>query len=196
MLACLLACLLTYLLTYFLSYLLTDATASIVLKMIIKKNHLERHVKLLNEPKYLIKIDNHEYWWSMTFKTATRIPHNIPDLLVWDTDQKIWLVIEFSCTCDVNLIGKASEKFNPYGPLIRILQISYPQYRFEMIPIIIGALWYVAKNLIMEVKRKMPFMLLVNCIYVTRKSLATSRTFNICKTFLKFNDQTYLCGVA
>ena len=89
LLVCLLACLLTYLLTYFLSYLLTDATASNALKMIIKKNHLERHVKLLNEPKYLIKIDNYEYWWSMTFKTATRIPHNIPDLLVWDTDQKM-----------------------------------------------------------------------------------------------------------
>ena len=50
--------------------------------MIIKKNHPERNVKLLNEPDYVIKIDNHEYWWNMSMKTTTKIPHDKPDLLV------------------------------------------------------------------------------------------------------------------
>ena len=95
-----------------------DVIASNVLKMIIKKNHQEQYVKLLNEPEYLIKIDNHEYWWNMSIKKTTKIPHNKPDLLVWDTDQKICQIIEFSCPCDVNLIGKISNKINTYGPLI------------------------------------------------------------------------------
>ena len=38
-----------------------EVITSNVLKMIIKKNHHERHVKLLNEPDYVTKIDNHEY---------------------------------------------------------------------------------------------------------------------------------------
>ena len=57
-----------------------DVIASNILKMIIKKNHLERHVKLLNEPEYVIII--HEYWWNMSIKTVTKIPHNKPDLNV------------------------------------------------------------------------------------------------------------------
>ena len=105
-----------------------DVIASNALQMIIKKNHPERHVKLLNKPEHVIKIYNHEYWWNMSIKTTTKIPHNKPDVLVWDTDQKICKIIEFSCPCDVNLIGKTSGKINTYGPLIRNLQISCPQY--------------------------------------------------------------------
>ena len=45
--------------------------ASNVLKMILKKNHYKGHVKLLNKPEYVIKIDNQEYWCSMSIKTAT-----------------------------------------------------------------------------------------------------------------------------
>ena len=160
-----------------------DVIASNVLKMIIKKNHPERRVKLLNESEYVIKIENHEYWWNMSIKTTTKIPHNKPDLLVWDTDQKICQIIEFSCPCDVNLIGKTSDKINTYGPLIRNLQISYPQYRFEMIPVIIGALGYVAESLMTYVKQ-LGFEE-KDAIYVIRKlqSLGTAGTVKICKTF-------------
>ena len=49
-----------------------DVIASTVLKMIIKKNHQERNLKLLKEPEYLIKVDNHEYWWNMSIKTAKK----------------------------------------------------------------------------------------------------------------------------
>ena len=64
----------------------SDIIASTILKMIIKKNHPERNIKFLNKPEYVIKIDNHEYWWNISIQTATKIPHNKPDLLVWDTD--------------------------------------------------------------------------------------------------------------
>ena len=112
--------------------------------MIMKKNHQERHVKLLTEPEYIIKIDNHEY--SMSIKTATKISHNKPDLLLWDIDQKRCQIIEFSCPCDINLIGKTSDKINTYDPLIHDFQISYPQYRSEMISIINEALGICCKK--------------------------------------------------
>ena len=126
----------------------------------------------------------------MSIKTATKIPQNKPDLLVWDTDQKICQIKEFSCPCDVNLFGKTSDKINTYGTLIRNLQISDPQYRFKMIPIITGALRYVVKSLIRYVKQ-LGFDK-KDAIYVIRKlqSLATAGTIKICKTFLKFNDGT------
>ena len=107
----------------------------------------------MNESEYVLQIDNHEYSWNMSIKTTTKVTHNKPDLLVWDNEQKIYQVIEFSCPCDVSLINKTAEKINTYGPLIRNLQISYPRYRFEMIPIVIGALGYVAKSLVSYVKQ-------------------------------------------
>ena len=136
-------------------------------KIIIKKNHHEQHVKFLKEPEYVIKIDNNECWWNMSIKTATKVPHNKPHLFVWDIDQKICQIIEFGCPCDLDLIGKTSDKINTYGLLIRNLQISYPHYRFEMISIIIGALGYVAKSLMMYVKQ-LGFEE-KDVIYVTRK---------------------------
>ena len=51
-----------------------DVIASNVLKMIIKKNHPERRVKLLNESEYVIKIEIHEYWWNMSIKTTNKNP--------------------------------------------------------------------------------------------------------------------------
>ena len=121
-------------------------------------------------------------------KQQTKIPYNKPDLLVWDIDQKICQIIDYSCPCDVNLIGKTSDKINTYGPLIQNLQISYPQNRFEMIPVITGALGYVAKSLMAYVKQ-LGFEE-KDAIYVIRKlqSLATAGTVKICKTFLKFNN--------
>ena len=117
------------------------------------KNHPEQNVKLMNESEYVLKIDNHEYWWNVSIKTTTKVIHNKPDLLVWDNEQKICQVIGFSCTCDINLINKTTEKINMNGPLICNLQILYPQYQFEMIPIVVGVLGYVAKSLITYVKQ-------------------------------------------
>ena len=36
---------------------------------------------------------------------------------------------------------------NIYGPLLRTLQILYPEYKFQMMPIVVGALGYVLKCL-------------------------------------------------
>ena len=169
-----------------------DAVASNILKIIIKKNHLEQNIKLMNESEYVLKIDNHEYWWNMSIKTTTKVTHNHnkPDLLVWDNEQKICQILEFSCPCHVNLINKTTEKINTYGPLICNLQTSYPRYRFEMIPIVVGALDYVAKSLVSYVK-KLGFEH-KDAIFVIRKlqNLETSRTVKICKTFLKFNEKS------
>ena len=65
-----------------------------------------------------------------------------------------------------------------------------------MILIIIGALVYVTESLIMYVKQ-LGFEE-KDAIYVIRKlqSLATAKAVKIWKTFLKFNDETYLYDVA
>ena len=49
-------------------------------------------------------------------------------------------IVEFSCPADINITQKVNDKINVYGLLIRNLQIMYPQYKFNMILTIVGAL--------------------------------------------------------
>ena len=51
------------------------------------------------------------------------------------------------CAADINISMKIAEKTGNYGPLIRNLQILYPQYRFMFIAIIVGAFGWVPKSL-------------------------------------------------
>ena len=83
----------------------------------------------------------------MSIKTITKITHNKPDVVIWNHNEKLCSIIEFSCLADINISRKIDEKMNTYGPLLRNLQILYPEYKFEMIPIVVGALVYVPKCL-------------------------------------------------
>ena len=62
-------------------------------------------------------------------------------------EQKMWQklvvscqILEFSCPTDINLSKKVSEKENIYGPLIRSMQLQQPDYKLEIITIIVRAL--------------------------------------------------------
>ena len=84
-----------------------------------------------------------EYWWNIPIKTATKIPHNKPDLVIWNHKK----VVCSSCPLDSNIAKKVAENKNNYGPLIRNMQIIYPNYKFEMILVVIGCLGYVQNDL-------------------------------------------------
>ena len=55
--------------------------------------------------------------------------------------------MEVSCLADVNAMSKINKKENIYGPLIRNMQLTYKDYTFMFVPIIIGALGTVPKRL-------------------------------------------------
>ena len=57
-----------------------DALAKYTLKAIIK-NPNERYCDL-NEHEFVKKIGDKEYWWNILIKTAAKIPHNKPDLVI------------------------------------------------------------------------------------------------------------------
>ena len=52
-------------------------------------SHLQKHfpetkVEHLQEPKYIRRVKHMEYWRNITIKTATKIQHNNPDLIIWN----------------------------------------------------------------------------------------------------------------
>ena len=129
-----------------------------------------------------------EYWWNIMIKTATKIPHNKPDLIIWNLKKVFCTVVDLSCPLDSNITKKVAEKKKIYGPLIGNKQIMYPNYKFEMIPVVIGCLGYVENDLKMYMKqlgfngKEIPFL-------VRRLQIASiSGTVNICKAFFNFND--------
>ena len=104
-----------------------DALAKYILKAIITKNHPNDRYRDLNEYEFVKKIGDKEYWWNISIKTATKIPHNKHDLVIWDKANKLCSVVESSCPAYINIMQKANGKINVYGLLICNLQIMYPQ---------------------------------------------------------------------
>ena len=142
----------------------------------------------LQRPEYIHKEGNLEYWWNISIKTATKIPHNKPDLLLWDRDEKICQVVEFSCPADIKVSRKVEEKVAAYGPLIRNLQIMYKDYHFKMLLVVVGALGTIP-NATKESLKEMKFSKAeINKLLRKLQNNSVRGTVKICKTFMKFSE--------
>ena len=124
-----------------------DIVAKTILKAIILKKNPDDKFRHQKDPKYVYKVNNTEYWWNIPIQTAIKVPYNKPDIVIWDQEKKICTIVEISCPSDVNIPRKIDEKLNNYAPLVRNMQIMYSDYKFVVVPIIIGALGYVSKCL-------------------------------------------------
>ena len=81
-----------------------------------------------------------EYWWNISIMTAAKVPYNKPDIIFWNHEKVFCTGIDFDCPLDSIITEKLAETKNNYGPLIPNMQIMYPTYKFEMIPVIVGCL--------------------------------------------------------
>ena len=78
-------------------------------------SHIQRHfpetkVEHLQEPKYIRRVKHMENWWNIKIKTATKIPHNKPDLVIWNLEKAACTAVDFSCPLDSNITKKVAEK--------------------------------------------------------------------------------------
>ena len=101
------------------------------------------------EPQTVTKVKNTEIWWYKKVTTQKKIPHNRPDLVIWNNDNKQCKNTDVSVPLDTNL--KLREKTN----MIIILDSSITSREYiqrisiqwYQIPVIIGALGTIAKSL-------------------------------------------------
>ena len=63
-----------------------DEIAKIVLNSHLKKFYSSKGVKFSSEPEYIYEKDHREYWWNASVKTATKVAHNKPDLIIWNRE--------------------------------------------------------------------------------------------------------------
>ena len=85
-----------------------------------------------------------------------------------------------------HISNESREKLNNYAPLQRNMQLPYPNYRFEMLPILVGAHGYVPSCLFnymndLGFEKKKTFR------HISKmQAIVTSRTVKICNTSLNF----------
>ena len=135
-----------------------------------------------------MKIGRKEYQWNISIKTGTKIIHKKPDLVIWDKDNKVCslIIVEFSCPADINITQRDNNNINVYGLLIHNLQIMYPQYKFNMIPIIVAALGYIPKCLTSYLQ-DLGFDKNEATVHIMKmQNIVGCNTVKICKTFLRF----------
>ena len=101
---------------------------------------IDPHRKITYSDGLIEVTEEKEFWWNAKIKTNTNVKNNRSDLIIWDLNSKECQVVEFSYPGDINVTRKIQEKENTYGLLLRNLQILYPGYSYQIIPIIIGAL--------------------------------------------------------
>ena len=163
-----------------------DVIAKTVYNEILRKENPDRKKLINNETEFITTVNDKELWWNVAVKTSSKVPHNRPDMIVWDMTKKLCYIIEFSCPADINIVNKVSEKENIYGPLIRNMQMMYENYSFMFIPIIVGALGHVPKCIFTNIENlgftKNKTKKLVKKLQV----LSVTGTVKICKTFMSF----------
>ena len=115
-----------------------------------------------------------------------KVPHNKPDLVNWNTNEKTCIIVEFSCSADINITKKEEEKLSAYVPLVRNLQIMHQKYHYEIIPIVAGTLGSIPKLLNGYLCQLGFSSLKTKRIICKMQSISATATAKICKSFLKF----------
>ena len=99
------------------------------------------------QPMKIISNDKCEIWWDEKVILPNGIEHNKPDMILWNKNDKTCHIIEISVPADRNINKKIKEKNDNYYPLIAELQRVYTEYRYTIVPIIIGALGFIPAQL-------------------------------------------------
>ena len=61
-----------------------DEVAKTLLNSHLKKFYPSKNITLSSEPEYMYKENSREYWWNVSVKTATKVPHSRPDSMISD----------------------------------------------------------------------------------------------------------------
>ena len=66
-----------------------DEVSKSVLNSHLKIFRPDKQITLSSDPEFIYKEHPRQYWWNILIKTATKIPHNKPDLIIWNKETKL-----------------------------------------------------------------------------------------------------------
>ena len=138
-----------------------------------------------SEPSQVTKIGEVEIWWDLKIAATSKVPHNRPDMVVWNNQTKSCQVIDVCIPLDTNVELRHGTKRDNYMPLVDSLRRVYPGYRFQVVPVIIGALGTIPTKLKTNLKMIGLTSEAINRFIEHGQKLALLGTLKITKNFQK-----------
>ena len=85
-------------------------------------------------------------YWDKLIYTAIPVRHNRPDVVVVNTKDKSWTIIDFAVPLDHNIVSKERGKVERYQKLAQEVRKDF-RVKTEIIPIVVGALGMIPERL-------------------------------------------------
>ena len=118
-----------------------DKVVKVIYDAIIDcKNQKKGIVEIYNE-------GNKEIWWDKKITTISPLKHNKPDILYWNKHDNTCFIIDIAVGLDVNITKSVNLKHDNYMQLSSELKRLYPNFSFEIVPIVLGATGFVTSDL-------------------------------------------------
>ena len=79
-----------------------------------------------------------EIWWDMHISTVPKVKNNKPDIVIWNKSKKTCYIVDVCIPLDENVHTQEKNKLDIYTPLSVNLSRLYPDYTYDIIPIVLG----------------------------------------------------------
>ena len=99
------------------------------------------------KPETTTRSGNIEIWWDKKISVQPPVENNRPDIVLWNLETKKCAIIDICVPMDVNVSREEKEKCDKYLLLSSRLQRLYPQYIYNVIPIVLGSTGFIPKTL-------------------------------------------------
>ena len=128
-----------------------DNVGQIIVEEVLKQENINHQQR--KRPELVIETSTEEIWWNMAVTTTNKVEYNRPDVLVWEKESKLCHVIEISIPLDFTTSNRQIVKRDKYMPLVSEMQRMYQDYKFQIVPVIIGFLGAIPKSLVPDLKK-------------------------------------------
>lgn len=99
------------------------------------------------EPQGVVETLDMKLYWARPISTDKNIPHNIPDIIITQKEQKNTFIIDIAVPNVANITKKYNEKITKYLPLAMEIKEMWKQDAVHVIPVIVGATGEIPVNL-------------------------------------------------
>ena len=100
------------------------------------------------KPPTVTHCNGKEIWWNVPLNLPNKVEHNLPDIIEWDNVNKTCTIVEISTPLDTNVTDRTKWKKDLYMPLVAEMSRIYKHYKFEIVPIVVGALGAIPNSLL------------------------------------------------
>ena len=141
--------------------------------------------RLIYKLPKVTKVRELEISWDNEIYTISKVDHNRPDMVIWDSTSKQCQIVKVTVSLDTNLPKACKDKKQKYIPLVSQMQQMYREYKTSITIIAVGALGAIPKTLTCNIQRLGITKERTRTVIHRIQRAALLGTVKVCKTALK-----------